>query len=254
MTNPTLDKNLFIGKQFNRWTVLDYFPGYRKNGKKFKNTVLCICICGNKNTITWGDLKSGKSKSCGCLHLEIVKRHDLSKTSEYGAWRDMLQRCNNPKNAWYDSYGGRGIKVCERWHKFENFIADMGFKKDRTLSIDRINNDDNYYPENCRWATKLEQILNRSIKSNAKSTLACIKCGKTFFISQQGLSYTKHCSYTCRKMGIITKCLICENDVKSTKSIPRKYCSWECYLIFRRSGNNGIHNDGSNCNHGATKP
>jgi hypothetical protein len=88
--------------------------------------------------------------------------HSMTKTSEYRAWAGMMQRCYNPKNRRYSSYGGRGIAVCVRWKSFENFISDMGLKPSADLSIDRIDNDKGYSPDNCRWATRSQQQNNKS--------------------------------------------------------------------------------------------
>lgn len=89
------------------------------------------------------------------------RRHGLSETREYARWASMRERCNNPKAHNYHLYGGRGIRVCERWNSFENFIADMGLRPTDTHSIERVDNDGNYEPSNCKWATKLEQSRNR---------------------------------------------------------------------------------------------
>lgn len=88
-------------------------------------------------------------------------RHGLSKLPEYYIWKCMRQRCNNPKSHKYPIYGGRGISVCERWNDFNNFIIDMGRRPDVDYSIDRINNDGNYEPKNCRWTSRSEQMKNR---------------------------------------------------------------------------------------------
>lgn len=97
---------------------------------------------------------------------------ELAKLNEvpgYRSWSMMKQRCNNPNYTHYSYYGGRGIKVCERWNDFRNFYEDMGARPSPQHSLDRIDNDGNYEPDNCRWATKLEQVLNRGINSNNTS-------------------------------------------------------------------------------------
>lgn len=100
------------------------------------------------------------SKSCG-NHASKNKRHGLTDTIEHRAWSRIRRRCNSPSYHNYHYYGGRGIKVCERWDNFENFLADMGPKPGKGYSIERINNDGNYEPSNCKWATALEQSRNR---------------------------------------------------------------------------------------------
>ncbi len=123
------------------------------------------CSCGTRKLILNHNVIRGLSKSCGCLKLDtLVKRnetHKLSDTAEYTIWNAMRQRCENPKQKAYKNYGGRGIEVCKRWLKFENFYADMGPRPSRKYSIDRIYNDGNYEPGNCRWATASDQQRNK---------------------------------------------------------------------------------------------
>lgn len=130
----------------------------------------CRCDCGTVRDFRMTHLRSGHTKSCGCLHRELFAqlktRHGDCKrrsptSSEYYSWLAMKSRCGNPKTDKYHYYGGRGISVCERWRNdFTAFLADMGRKPSSRHSIDRINNDGNYEPGNCRWATTGEQKLN----------------------------------------------------------------------------------------------
>ena len=120
----------------------------------------CFCDCGNEWFVSSAHLKSGHTKSCGCLKKETSFVHGMHGTPEYRIWDAIVQRCENPKNTAYKSYGGRGIKVCERWHKFENFYADVGDRPEG-LTFDRKDNDGDYEPTNWRWATRSEQQRNR---------------------------------------------------------------------------------------------
>ena len=128
---------------------------------------LCICDCG-KQTIARGvKLRGGDTRSCGCSMYETKhghsgRRHNgrRDRSPTYHSWVGMLTRCRNNKQRCYTNYGSRGITVCERWHSFENFLADMG-ERPTGLSLDRINNDGNYEPGNCQWATAKEQRANQ---------------------------------------------------------------------------------------------
>lgn len=127
----------------------------------------CICDCNQYCVVYSYDLKSGHTKSCGCLRREKTgekrRTHGLSnKIPEYGTWKEIKKRCYNPKHQDYHNYGARGIAVCNRWlNSFEMFYADMGSKPSPSHSIDRINVDGNYEPSNCRWATPKEQRNNQ---------------------------------------------------------------------------------------------
>lgn len=128
---------------------------------------LCLCDCGNETFVKAQGLKSGNTKSCGCLRAELSAErkitHGLRHTKEYQVHRSMLNRFYNPKCERYDRYGGRGIMVCESWkNSVAVFVSDIGMRPPGKHSIERINNDGNYEPGNCRWATKKEQSENTS--------------------------------------------------------------------------------------------
>lgn len=151
-----------IGTVFGRLTVIEIGP----SNKAGNTTSICRCSCGKIITTINIKLRFGQ-QSCGCLTLEEAiksrKTHGRAGTPIYILWCGMINRCSNTKQANYQYYGGRGIKVCERWMKFENFFADMG-EKPAGLSLERKNNNGDYCPGNCVWATRKQQ--NRNSRKN----------------------------------------------------------------------------------------
>lgn len=152
------------GIRFTRLVVV-CFSHRVKSGHSF---FVCDCDCGNTVVVRKDSLVKKSTTSCGCLSADESRKrftkHGLHKTSEYVAWQNMKERCEDSTNRFFHNYGGRGIRVCERWsgpHGFANFIADMGLKPHADLTLDRTNNDGNYEPGNCRWATRKEQANNK---------------------------------------------------------------------------------------------
>lgn len=158
------------GRQIGRLTVI------KRWGYSGKNILwLCLCSCEKVKVIAGRDLSTGHTISCGCWGREkraeassIANRtHGKSRTPIYVCWAEMMARCYRRSHTAWDRYGGRGIKVCQRWHKFENFYMDMG-DPPPGLSLDRKDNDKGYSKANCRWATRLEQQNNRRPPSEWK--------------------------------------------------------------------------------------
>lgn len=141
------------GNTYGKLTVVA-FLGIRRNNARW----LCRCECGKEVDVRGAMLRYGNHQSCGCSRQ---KADGLHCTPEHRTWSALIQRCTNPKNPRYSEWGGRGITVCDHWlHSFTAFYRDMGPKPSAAHSIDRINNDGNYEPNNCRWATPRQQVLN----------------------------------------------------------------------------------------------
>lgn len=163
------------GQVFNRWTVMGFACIELSGGKK-KSVWTCRCLCGVVKNIRLGSIVNGDSKSCGCLQKERTRamgklhntKHGMRNSRLYSIWRAMKKRCYQKTHCGYRNYGGRGIVVCERWHNFKQFMEDMYVSylqhvdkySEKETSIDRINNDGNYEPANCRWATLSQQHRN----------------------------------------------------------------------------------------------
>ena len=154
------------GLTFDRLTVLKKLDKRNAFGQILWE---CKCICGNIKEVGYSNLLRGSVKSCGCLQTDRNKAdkttHGLSNLPEYGIWRNMISRCYNVNDDRYIDYGGRGIKVCDEWLSkdtgIKRFIDDMGFRISLKHTLDRINNDGNYEPSNCKWSSDIDQCNNR---------------------------------------------------------------------------------------------
>lgn len=168
--------SLHIGQKIARWTLIGPAEPLLSRGGRSRHRWLCQCDCGTKKVVLAQSLVlaarsgTGGSRSCGCLVIEASLKHGANRhgkpTSEYQAWVAAKKRCENPRNASFENYGGRGIRICQRWSdSFEAFLSDMGPKPDARYSLDRINPEGHYEPGNCRWASMEAQNRNRTTSS-----------------------------------------------------------------------------------------
>lgn len=194
------------GNKYGRWTVLGASPG-SENPIKWD----CVCECGTVRSVNGSSLRKGASPSCGCItkermanqgtHNQSGRENGNKETAEYRIWSGMRKRCLNPRAQRYERYGGRGIKICERWNDFSNFFADMGQRPTPRHSIEREDNDGDYCPENCRWAKPEDQANNKScniivLVDGEKMTLSAASAAL-------GISYSS--SYRRLKSGKLTR-------------------------------------------------
>jgi len=225
-----MNKNFkdLTGFKYGRLKVLScYMYNY---GNVNRSTCDCICDCGNKKTYLTSNIVTGNVKSCGCFRKEIGERsytHNMSKNKgiTYNVWDGMKSRCFNVKNIGYPDYGGRGITVCDRWRSnFLYFIEDMGQRPSKKHSIERINNDGDYEPSNCRWATTKEQSRNtrRTVWINYEGVKLCQKD----FIEIIGISSSTFFRY-CKIYNTV--------DLVQTLSEKHNVNYKERFLIYKKS-------------------
>lgn len=178
------------GERFERLVLV------RREGTDGRNSLWrCRCGCGTERVVPIGNLRRGLTRSCGCLSAEMTAQRNLKHgysvgsryRTEYGIWAAMMRRCFNPNRPEFKDYGGRGITVCDAWQKFENFLGDMG-QRPASLTLDRINNDGDYTPENCRWARRSEQA--RNTRANRIVTYRGRQIRLIKAIDASGLPYT----------------------------------------------------------------
>ena len=156
-----MKKEYLVGIKFNLLTLVEEI-----STKSRFRMAKWSCSCGGSIITRIQSVELGYTKSCGCLKYKkgIVRRfkHGMSKSPEYQAWADLKDRCYNPNNKYFFNYGGRGIKVCDRWlESFENFFEDMGYRPSKRFSIERVENNGIYEKNNCKWGTKYEQERNK---------------------------------------------------------------------------------------------
>lgn len=177
------------GKTFGDWTVIRFSDV----GKDRSAYWICRCVCGEERRVRGGHLSGGRSSGCGCSadkkFAASLKSHGMSRSPEYQSWKMMKHRCSNDNYTQYEDYGGRGIKVCERWESFESFYKDMGDRPKGT-TLDRIDHNGDYSPENCRWATTTVQNNNsRHVRllTHAGETMSVSAWADRIGITQQAL-------------------------------------------------------------------
>lgn len=205
----------FTGMRFGMLAVISF--SHTKNGDRHW---ACKCECGKTTTPRGTDLKFGRVRSCGCYRAIVTRKrvttHNLSPQTEknghplYSTWVDMRKRCNNPKYRAFHRYGGRGIRVCSRWDDFTLFISDMG-DRPANYSIDRIDNNGDYKPDNCMWATRKQQARNRQntvyVEINGAKERFADVCERHNIPlvnahARLGYGWCKQCAATVQKYGV----------------------------------------------------
>lgn len=205
-------RNDLTGRTFGRWTVLE-----RKGRVKSQQMWLCKCDCGTIREVTHTSLVCGKSLSCGCYHKDIISKmlttHGMSDSRIYSIYYNIKRRCNNPNDKRYKDYGGRGIKICKEWDDsfllFLDWSLSNGYTEYRT--IDRIDNNKGYCPENCRWTTEENQ------RNNKRNTVYIEVLGKKMSLRQwcdlMGWKYSKYIARSERG-----KTIFLEDDINAISS------------------------------------
>lgn len=229
---------VLVGDVFGRWTLLEYI-GVTKSEHRWR----CLCVCGKEKSVQIRDIISGRSNSCGCLRVEkLVKmltthgHGGKKRSSEYNSWKQMRVRCSNPNDEFWMDYGGRGIKICDRWmESFSNFLEDMGEKPSKIHSLDRIDVNGNYEKSNCKWSTPVEQANNKrktiKIEHNGV-TLGSAQWAKANGISKQAVRDRVNSGWSHEEAITIKS--------KHTETFLAKYCKDNGTTIGNLAEKHGI--------------
>lgn len=207
---PVNKLKITLGEKYGLLTIVEEIDQADYGGEK-KRRFKCICECGRISTPTLAGLRSGGTKSCGCLSGKNRATHGMSNTKIYMIWGSMINRCKNTTSQAYCYYGGRGIKVCKRWEKFENFFEDMGLPP-LGMTLDRKNNNKNYSPDNCRWIPH-----NKNCQNSSRSKY-WIVCGKKYSSLSDAAKN--------EEVDTATIFLWCEGGIKNGKNYKPKENCW----------------------------
>jgi hypothetical protein len=211
------------GKRFGRLLVIELLPDRKNNQALWR----CKCGCGGIAEVVGGNLRRGITNSCGCLRTENITKHGQRHTIVYRKWLAMMDRCRNPNADKYMYYGGRGIEVCQEWHQPINFLRWAKGKWRKGLEIDRIDTNGDYTPENCRFVTRLENIINRRVMHTSETGYAGVSFNKRQrrFVSRLGLDYKR---YQVGCFDSVEEAVMARNKFITDNNFPHKIQEIRC--------------------------
>ena len=215
------------GQVFTRWEVLNQVKDYIEPNGIHRDKWLCICDCGVKREVRGKDLRSGKTKSCGCWNIDNLTKHGYAHHPLYKIWVGVKQRCYNSKSTGYKNYGDRGIIVCQEWINNPKAFIEWSLINgwDKSLDIDRIDNNGNYSPSNCRFVTRSVNCVNQRIRTDNKSEYSGIYWRKKAKKWEATLTNKRKQSY----LGLFTikkEALEMRNKYITDNKLPHKIQEW----------------------------